>query len=383
MNRKQKNTAKTIIIVFIILILGCGVLMAITKGFTDWNPYGWFDKEPDTEEKTETSNDCFVIDENGTSLSSDVVYSMPKKLGFTATVENSVKASEGVKIKADVLPSYATYKLSWFLRWAPQTDVQRGQLENYLTYDGVVESATNYVELLISEKENEVTLKCKNNFFVSIELVCKETISKLEKVVLLDYLYVQDAGDGTPIDGSLEVENIADGMGLDGVDWLYISNERKVCNEYGLYYWIYDGETDDEIVSLTYGTKAYYTSIVSYELVFSEIFLDWLKENKNMEIPELIHEFSNSEVRFNDVNFYDYLISNLGNHVNNEAGKRILNEFLGYAKEFSEEINTRFIGFKIYYKNRNNVINTSYKYLEARFWIVANSLDISENEVLF
>lgn len=42
---KKKGAVKTGLMVFAILILGTGVAMAITKGFTDWNPYGWFNKQ--------------------------------------------------------------------------------------------------------------------------------------------------------------------------------------------------------------------------------------------------------------------------------------------------------------------------------------------------
>ena len=55
---KKTSAVKTGILVFAILILGTGVAMAITKGFTDWNPYGWFNKqpveqEPEGDEKTD------------------------------------------------------------------------------------------------------------------------------------------------------------------------------------------------------------------------------------------------------------------------------------------------------------------------------------------
>ncbi len=52
-NQKKKGAVKTGILVFAILILGTGVAMAITKGFTDWNPYGWFNNQPDQQEPEE------------------------------------------------------------------------------------------------------------------------------------------------------------------------------------------------------------------------------------------------------------------------------------------------------------------------------------------
>lgn len=52
---KKKGAVKTGILVFAILILGTGVAMAITKGFTDWNPYGWFNKQPIEEKPKEDS----------------------------------------------------------------------------------------------------------------------------------------------------------------------------------------------------------------------------------------------------------------------------------------------------------------------------------------
>lgn len=42
---KKSDKIKWIATALAVVMLGVGVTAAITKGFKDWNPYGWFDKK--------------------------------------------------------------------------------------------------------------------------------------------------------------------------------------------------------------------------------------------------------------------------------------------------------------------------------------------------
>ena len=50
---KSSNNAalKGFALTLVILILAVCVMAAMTEGFTNWNPYGWFDKEPAVEQQ--------------------------------------------------------------------------------------------------------------------------------------------------------------------------------------------------------------------------------------------------------------------------------------------------------------------------------------------
>ena len=40
---KRSDAVKWVIVFAAIIVLGVAVAAAITDGFTEWNPYGWFD----------------------------------------------------------------------------------------------------------------------------------------------------------------------------------------------------------------------------------------------------------------------------------------------------------------------------------------------------
>ena len=41
---KRSDAVKWVIVFAAIIVLGVAVAAAITNGFTEWNPYGWFEK---------------------------------------------------------------------------------------------------------------------------------------------------------------------------------------------------------------------------------------------------------------------------------------------------------------------------------------------------
>lgn len=372
MTRKQKNTAKTIIIIFIVLVLGCGVLMAITKGFTDWNPYGWFDKDSITEEKTAD----FVYDEKGNSLSSNQIYSMPERLSFTTTSKMSTQASSGVTIRASVYPTYATNQnLSWKLVWSPKTTVQTSTYENYIECDNILTSA--YVTLTISGKNNEIAnLVCKNVFYVGIDLICETTDgSNISQTVTLDYYY-NARDNGSTCDGTLEavdINNNGAGEGCVGANGLYINYNTHY--RYDLSFWIWYAWTDDDVVSQQYGTKALFTEIVSYDLVFADEFLTWLNEEKSLSIDEVLMSFSGGNVTRKFTG--EELMTAIKNSLNNDENSYY--SFLNYLKEY-EPVAFR---LKIATKTCQGLIYYDYVDLTEYVSIPVQSLSLDKTQVDF
>lgn len=62
---KKSDKIKWIATALAVVMLGVGVTAAITKGFKDWNPYGWFDKKQEQPADTENPE---APDDNGGSV---------------------------------------------------------------------------------------------------------------------------------------------------------------------------------------------------------------------------------------------------------------------------------------------------------------------------
>lgn len=174
MNRKQKSIGQAIIIAVIMLILGCGVLMAITKGFTDWNPYGWFNKQPDKEE-TATETAGFVYDGEGNAMTSNMSYAMPSAMVFSSTSVESRVASQGVTITPIIKPDYATNKnVTWSIEWDTESTISNWDDDEGVDVTGSIEdNVEDYVKL--NGNSTSANLTCIKAFGTPIILKCWST----------------------------------------------------------------------------------------------------------------------------------------------------------------------------------------------------------------
>lgn len=126
--KSSNNTAlKGFALTLVILILAVCVMAAMTEGFSNWNPYGWFDKEPAVEQLggEETGEESAPIDTTITN-SEHVMLAMSA----------AVTAAEGEYVEqtltATVTPSTAQEKgVDWTVEWADGTDSPT--LSDYLT----------------------------------------------------------------------------------------------------------------------------------------------------------------------------------------------------------------------------------------------------------
>lgn len=99
-HHKKSDTVKWVAIFLAVILLAVGVMAAITMGFSDWNPYGWFgDKESEKGE---------VVDDEGNRYESGVTYPMPSNMLFSAPSAMSETASEGITLKAKIEPEDAS-----------------------------------------------------------------------------------------------------------------------------------------------------------------------------------------------------------------------------------------------------------------------------------
>lgn len=138
MARRKSHVLSTIAIVLVI-VLAVGALGFATQGFSEWNPAKWFQRP-----QTETPAD--ITDEKGNELGGDQIYAMPQKLNFSAVSADSVSASNGITIRATVLPENADNKsVDWSVAWAEDSALKNENVSDYLTVVPASDGSTTAV----------------------------------------------------------------------------------------------------------------------------------------------------------------------------------------------------------------------------------------------
>lgn len=123
---KKSDAVKWIVVFFAIILLTVSVSAALTKGFTDGNPFGWFDKQQE-KPVDEIIPDSGVTDENGNAMTSGKIYPMSSKMSFSSSAL-AASDNQGVTItlQAIVLPVDAKNKaVDWTVEW--QTSSANGE----------------------------------------------------------------------------------------------------------------------------------------------------------------------------------------------------------------------------------------------------------------
>ena len=119
---KSSNNAalKGFALTLVILILAVCVMAAMTEGFTNWNPYGWFDKEPATDKQPdgeETGEESAPID---TTITNSEHVMLAMSAAVTAADGEYVTPSTAEELGVD-----------WTAEWADGSD--SSDLSDYLT----------------------------------------------------------------------------------------------------------------------------------------------------------------------------------------------------------------------------------------------------------
>lgn len=123
---KSSNTSalKGFILTLAILVLAVCVMAAMTNGFTNWNPYGWFDDKPADEQKSDGENNAPI---DATITNGEHV---------TLTMSAATTAADGEYVEqvltATVTPESAEDAgIDWTAAWADGSD--SSDLSTYLT----------------------------------------------------------------------------------------------------------------------------------------------------------------------------------------------------------------------------------------------------------
>ncbi len=171
----KNNVFKFVVIFVAIILLVVSVTAALTNGFTNADPFGWFD---DIKSGDQISG---ITDEIGENLESGMLQSMPSQLNFSAKAfelakENGQNYIE-LTIYATVYPENATNKaVDWSVAWADGSD--NSNLSEYLTVTPK------------SDGSNIVSVKCFKPFDKDINIIVTTRDGKFSAICLAKYLGV-------------------------------------------------------------------------------------------------------------------------------------------------------------------------------------------------
>ena len=132
-NNSSNNAAlKGFALTLVILILAVCVMAAMTEGFSNWNPYGWFDKpaeeqqtpegdDPAPEQPTEDPAPIEATISNGKGIS----------LAYAAATTAAESAELTATVTAEVTPADSGFTLGWSLEWMDPE--QEASIDDYVT----------------------------------------------------------------------------------------------------------------------------------------------------------------------------------------------------------------------------------------------------------
>ena len=128
-NNSSNNAAlKGFALTLVILILAVCVMAAMTEGFTNWNPYGWFDKEPAVEQQPDGEE----TGEESAPIEATISNSEHVMLAMSAAVTAADGEYVEQTLTATVTPSTAEeLGVDWTAEWADGSD--SSDLSDYLT----------------------------------------------------------------------------------------------------------------------------------------------------------------------------------------------------------------------------------------------------------
>lgn len=115
-HHKKSDTVKWVAIFLAVILLGIAVMAAITMGFSDWNPYGWFGEEQESPAPPEEETAVVLppVDDSGKEFPEEETHELPRKMVFRSSVATGAEAGVSVTLTATVKPENATNKiLDW------------------------------------------------------------------------------------------------------------------------------------------------------------------------------------------------------------------------------------------------------------------------------
>lgn len=233
----RKSGIRAFCIILAFLILGTACTAAITKGFTDWNPYGWFDKikepeKPDTPdtpdepdapgEKTEA-----VTDGEGNAMVSGKVYNLSPRMLFASTTAENAETAAGITVQATIEPADADNKaVDWAVSFVnPASEWASGKtVTDYVTVtpesDGSLTATVKclkafgeQIKITVTSRDNSAaTASCTADYYRRLAGIKLDKIIKQNKEIVKEIEVTNDgvnaffSGCGKFGDGTLPPE---------------------------------------------------------------------------------------------------------------------------------------------------------------------------------
>lgn len=168
-NNSSNNAAlKGFALTLVILILAVCVMAAMTEGFSNWNPYGWFDK-PVEEQQTDGEETGEEQQPGGDSMVTTIYNTEHVRLSVSATTaaeSNTVSKT----LTAEVRPATASnQQVDWTIEWSDPETVEN--ISDYLVLTPASDGAlTATIECLKSfrGKEAVVTVTTREGGFTAV-----------------------------------------------------------------------------------------------------------------------------------------------------------------------------------------------------------------------
>lgn len=255
----NKDTIKWIAVFACIVVLAVFVLAANTNGFTDFNPYGWFDS------KQETNEDIPL--EDSSSLDVEIHNSALMSLSakrLSADVPVTTAVSDGITLTATLSPSNAVDKtVDWSVEFVdPSSSWATGK------------TASNYVIVLPNADDSTTAVvTAKNAFAAQIKVVVTARANPdATAYCLVDY--------GQKLSNSAfimyENENFATNTSLTAGSTVQTVEAMKAGNWQGMFAMYSKGGTFTPTLASTY-TKATTTPTYTFSVKASDSLYTALK----------------------------------------------------------------------------------------------------------
>lgn len=255
----NKDTIKWIAVFACIVVLAVFVLVANTNGFTDFNPYGWFDS------KQETNEDIPL--EDSSSLDVEIHNSALMSLSakrLSADVPVTTAVSDGITLTATLSPSNAVDKtVDWSVEFVdPSSSWATGKI------------ASNYVVVMPNaDGSTTAVVTAKNAFAAQIKVVVTARANPdATAYCLVDY--------GQKLSNSAFImydnENFATNTSLTAGSTVQTVEAMKAGNWQGMFAMYSKGGTFTPTLASTY-TKATTTPTYTFSVKASDSLYTALK----------------------------------------------------------------------------------------------------------
>lgn len=188
--KSSNNTAlKGFALTLVILILAVCVMAAMTEGFSNWNPYGWFDK-PAEEQQTPEGDDPAPEEptEEPGGMVTDVQNSSLMTLSAVAATTAAEGAESSTTITATVKPDTASDKsVVWSISFSnPSSSWANGKnVTDYVNYTTSGEGAITATVNCLQPFGEQIILTATAN--ANPEATASVTIDYVKRVVSYDF----------------------------------------------------------------------------------------------------------------------------------------------------------------------------------------------------